>query len=101
MVVAAVRAHDTIVLAELGGVRKRWLLGNVFIPWERVERARYWGYPGYRVVSSSPKTVIGWPIEPFQPSRKPQEAGAILTTPAQKAQVIAQRSGKPIREVGR
>jgi hypothetical protein len=91
-------------LAEINGVRKRWLIGSVYIPWERVERIerkRYWGAPGYRIVSSAPSRVIQWPIQPFQPSRKPQEPSAILTTPDQMAQIVAQRSGRPIREVRR
>lgn len=32
IIIVSVRARDTIMLADAHGIRKRWLLGNTFIP---------------------------------------------------------------------
>ena len=95
------RAKDTIMLADAHGVRKRWLLGNTFIPWDQVEniKLRYvFGSPSwYRVSGGQRKLHMSWPIFPFHPSRTPQERGAMLITPEQMAALVAERTGKPIQ----
>ncbi|WIG61072.1 MAG: hypothetical protein OJF49_003820 [Ktedonobacterales bacterium] len=99
-IIVSIRARDTIVLADLTGVRKRWLLGNTFIPWgdiERIEVRFIAGRPTYyRVFGHGGRPAFAWPARPFQPSPKPQEPGATLTNPANMAAIVAQRSGKPI-----
>lgn len=99
--IIALRAKDTVMLADAHGIRKRWLLGNTFIPWDRVERIelRYvLGRPGfYQVLAGMGATSITWTIHPYRPSRIPQERGAVLITPEQMAALISQRTGKPIQ----
>lgn len=98
-IIVSVRARDTIMLVDAHGVRKRWLLGNTFIPWDQVEsiKLRYaYGNPWwYRVTGGQRKLHVSWPVSPFHPSRTPQERGAILLTPEQMAALISQRTGKP------
>jgi hypothetical protein len=98
----ALRARDTIMLADAHGVRKRWMLGTTFIPWDSVSsiRLRYlYGAPWYYRVSGGQRSRhISWPIRPFDPSRRPQERGAVLITPDQMARLIAEHSAKPIQQ---
>jgi len=98
--VISVSAKDTIVLADADGIRKRWLLGNTFIPWAQVEgiRRRFiWGMDAYKVEARGGGPAISWPIAPFHPSRKPQEPGAVQLTPEQMATLVAQHIGQEIQ----
>jgi hypothetical protein len=101
--VVSVRARDTIVLSDMHGIRKRWLLGNTFILWDHVDRMELRQLAGtfwiYRVVGNEGRATISWPIAPFHPSLKAQEPHAILLTPREMAALVVQRTGKSIQHV--
>lgn len=103
MLLASLRARHTVILADRKGVRKLWLLGNSFTPWDQVQEVVAFtvnGHPrSYRIsglTEQGKRVVIRWPVFPFDPNPKPQEAGAVLTNPHDMAAIVAVRTGKPL-----
>ena len=103
MLLTSLRAHHTVILADRKGMRKRWLLGNSFIPWDQVQEVVAYtvnSHPrSYRIsglTDQGKRAVIRWPMFPFDPNPKLQEAGAVLTNPRDMAAIIVARSGKPL-----
>lgn len=95
--VVSVRARDTVVIAQQGGLRKRWLLADTLIPWHdiaSVTRRGTW----YTVRARESGRRIGWPIVPFDSATQPQEPGAILLNPQQMAAVVEQRMGLTLQD---